>query len=642
MNFTHIDERLTYYNARIQLWEHLKERVRGAGAALQSVRDAIRDPEAMQSYVRELRAHFLEHIGGLPGAEGVPRAEFSGEVRQEGLTIRNLMLETRPGVRATANLYLPEGAGEGTPAVLFLCGHSPEGKAYPRYQTVCRILASRGIIVLALDPTGQGERLNYYDRAAGKPAIRPATGDHEYGGFQCLLQGHNLSRYMLHDAMRAVDFLAGHPLVDASRIGLTGNSGGGTQTCLMMLLEERLAAAAPGTFVTSRGAIFDSGYAQDSEQIWRGFSEAGYDHADLLLSFAPKPLCVLSVEYDFFPIEGTRATMGEVRRFWEMFGRGDCLQSVEDRARHGYTENLGEAAAEFFAGIFGCDAARVNVDRTPLPERRLWATRGGQVLSDYPESNTIFDENRAAFGASQKDREKGLAFLRQAIFKDRKPVDLNLRVTQEFAVGSITAFSGFWWSQAGLVNSGILLRPPGDDAKSWPVTIALWEDGTKALALHETWMRREIAKSRAVLVLNVTGMGPLEPHPFHYQQDLKAHYGTFFRISDDLVTLGDSFAALRTYDVLRCLDVLESWGKLDAGDVRLRLHGPYGIYGALAAAVDVRFRGAEWVEPSPPWAELLQARYYNDRDIKSLVIPGLIRLADWPDLVLPDRFCVAN
>lgn len=638
MNFSHIDDRLTYYNSGIQLWEYLKGRICGAADAGRRVRGEIGDAVALENHVRKLRAHFLDRIGGLPVAGDLVKAEYFGETREEGLTIQNLTLEVRPGVRATANLYLPDGGGRKMPAVLFLCGHSLDGKMYPRYQTICRILASRGLVVLALDPTGQGERWNYYDPVAGHPVIRPATGDHEYCGFQCLLQGHNLCRYMLHDAMRAVDFLANHPQVDAARLGITGNSGGGTQTCLMMLLDERLAAAAPGTFVSSRQTIFDSGYSQDSEQIWRGFAEAGYDHADLLLSFAPKPLCVLSVEYDFFPIEGTRSTLSEARRFWDMFDRGGHLRLVEDQSVHGYTDKLGEAAADFFAEVFDCAATQGNVSRAALPENRLWATRSGQVLADFPESKTIFDENRIAFAAPQENAEEGLEFLRKAVFKDRNPVDLNLRVTQSWELGGITAFSGFWWSQEGLLNSGILLRPSVADDKSRPVTIALWEDGSKSLRLHEPWIRREIAAGRAVLVLNVTGMGPLEPYRFHYQQDLKEHYGTFFRINDDLLTLGDSFAALRTYDVLRCLDALGEWSGLDVGDVRLRLHGPYGIYGTLAAALDDRIGNVQWISPAVPWRELIQSKFYNDRDVKSLIVPGLIRLADWKNLVPKKKF----
>jgi len=616
-------EELTYYNSSVQLWEHLKERIVRATAVRKARRGGITDAMSWQAYVGELREHFIEHMGGMPKAEGQPAVRRCGETREKNLTIQNLILETRPGVLASANLYLPSGlAASGNPAVLFLCGHTPYGKADPRYQTICRILASRGFIVLSLDPTGQGERSNYYDKSTGGLSIRSATGDHEYAGAQCLLQGHNLTRYMLHDAIRAVDFLSAHPLVDAARIGITGNSGGGTQTCLMLLVEPRLAAAAPASFVTSRAAIFDSGYSQDAEQIWRGFSEAGYEHVDLLLSFAPKPLCVLSPQYDFFPAEGTHATLAEARRFWEMFGQGENLSHVEDRSVHCYTDNLGEAAGDFFVRHLGPVVA-ADIDRTPVPEEKLWATKSGHILADHPEVRTIFDENVTAFEEARKGGGGALEFLRAAVFKDREPVDVNLRITMEAVLGGMTASVGFWWSQRGLINSGILLRPAASEAKKLPVTIALWEDGIRRLPEHAGWIHEETARGRAVLVLNVTGSGPLEPDLFKRGTTLKGHYGTFFRISDDLMTLGDSFAALRAYDVLRSLDTLGHWGGLDEADVRLYLRGRYGIYGALAAPLDKRIGGVTWDDPMPKHAKLLRTRFYDDYDIKSLIVPGL-------------------
>lgn len=632
MSCLKVDSRLTYYNAKIQLWEYLKERVNRAQALRDIKRDAVTSPEALRAYTEEFRHYFLKQIGGLPEAQGLPGSECFGEIQEDGFCIQKWMLETRPGVRATSNLYVPEGATKNTPAVLFLCGHSTNAKAEPRYQILARMLVARGLIVLVLDPTGQGERMGYYDNASGKFTVRPGTGEHEYCGFQCLLQGHNLSRYMLHDAIRAVDFLSAHPLVDPSRIGVTGSSGGGTQTTLMLLVEPRLAAAAPATFVTSRRAIFDSGYGQDAEQIWPGFSAAGYDHADLLMAFAPKPLCVLSVQYDFFPIEGTRETLNKAKRFWEMHGCENLFQPVEDVSVHRYTDKLGHAACDFFVKSFQLEEKSLKENLIPLPVEQLWVTKTGQVLGDFSDVKTIFDENKEAFAQTKKDIPQAAEFLKKAVFAAREPVDLNLRITQEFLAGDISACSGFWWSQAGLLNSGMLLRSIDAKEVKTPVTIALWEDGSEKMDAHDSWIRQEIRKGRSVLVLNVTGMGPLEPFPFNSETDPKTYHGSFYRVCDDLSTLGDSFAALRTYDVLRSLETLKKWQFLDDSDVQLYLHGPYGIYGALASVLDNRLNRSQWNAPLVPYREMLQSRYYNDRDVKSFIIPGLIQFADWTDL----------
>lgn len=270
MNFLNIDDRLTYFNSKVQIWEHLKDRITSALNYRNDIRNSITTTQALHDYISEFRSFFKKQIGDIPDIGMPPKAKYLGEVKQDGILIQKLILETRPNVFATAALYIPDGISHKTPAVIFLCGHCVAGKS--EYHILLRILASRGLIVLILDPTGQGERLNYYDNKIQKTRIREGTGDHEYSGFQCLIQGHNLSRYMLHDSIRAFDFLSTHPLVDTNRIGITGGSGGGAQTLLMMLVEPRLAAAAPCAFVTSRRSIFDSGIAQDAEQIWPGFS----------------------------------------------------------------------------------------------------------------------------------------------------------------------------------------------------------------------------------------------------------------------------------------------------------------------------------------------------------------------------------
>ncbi len=57
-----------------------------------------------------------------------------------------------------------------------------------------------------------------------------------------------------------------------------------------------------------------TGQPQNADQIWPGFSRAGYDHEDILLAFPPKPVCALAVTADFFLIEGTRSTLSRSPR----------------------------------------------------------------------------------------------------------------------------------------------------------------------------------------------------------------------------------------------------------------------------------------------------------------------------------------
>src|SRR5262249_30251347 len=91
------------------------------------------------------------------------------------------------------------------------------------YQSVWIALAKRGILVLAYDPPGQGERLEYLDPATGKSRLSGGgTGEHSMAGIQCLLTGTHIARYFIWDGIRGVDYLLNAPDVDPKGIGVTG------------------------------------------------------------------------------------------------------------------------------------------------------------------------------------------------------------------------------------------------------------------------------------------------------------------------------------------------------------------------------------------------------------------------------------
>jgi dipeptidyl aminopeptidase/acylaminoacyl peptidase len=243
-----------YYAARDQLQRHVYRRSEEAFIKGDQDRDAIRTVQELRKRQAWIRRQFIASIGGLPESHCPLKSQVTGVHQDQGFSIQKVIFQSRLRHYVTANLYLPDGLAKPTGAVQFLCGHAAEGKAYPNYQTVCRALASAGLIVLAQDPIGQGERWSYYDPALKATTVPILTIEHDYVGAQCLALGDSLARYFLHDAMRGIDYLLTRPEVDPQRIGVTGNSGGGTQTAMMMLADPRISAAAPGTFLMNRHA----------------------------------------------------------------------------------------------------------------------------------------------------------------------------------------------------------------------------------------------------------------------------------------------------------------------------------------------------------------------------------------------------
>ena len=631
-----------YAHPGSQLKDYIYERSRRAFAAGDAQRDALKTEAAVRQRQEEIRRTFIASLGGLPPSDTPLNARSVGTVDGDGFRLEKIIFESRPHHYVTASLYLPAGRPPGrSAAVLFLCGHHNTARLVPEYQNVCQTLVRAGLIVLAQDPIGQGERLSYYDPATKRPTIAAGTREHDYAGAQTRFVGDTLARYFLHDAMRGIDYLRTRPEVDPARVGVTGNSGGGTQTCLVMLADPRVAAAAPATFIMDRETYQRTGQAQDAEQIWPGFTAAGCDHEDILLAFAPKPVCVLAVTSDFFPIEGTRRTVALARRIWEISGRGGALELVEDDSTHAYTPKLAGAAAAFFAQhLLGRTADFTGFEPKAFPLEQIQSTQSGQVRGEIADAEFVFEANaarlkeaegaRAALAPAER-KARATAWLRAQVFRGRENNPLNpRRITRGQTVGKFTVDVAFWWSQPNLANLGMLIRAKERPAGPQPVTVAVWEDGTAALSRHTAWIEAECARGRAVFVVNLAGMGPLQPDPIN-RTGMQEFYGTWHKLTDDLEWLGDSMVALRTYETLRALDVLGEWPELARDGVQFHAEGRVGVHAKLAAGLDPRVRGCEWTGGFK-FADFARTRIYDAKDVTTYLLPGVLRQFDVDEL----------
>lgn len=460
--------RIDIYDVKEQLRQYVYGKSMEAFAAGDKARDAVTDAVRAEARRRHMRELLLDGIGGLPPRDTPLEPVVTGTVRRDGYRIEKIVFQSLPQLYATAHLYVPDGRASPDGAVLFVCGHGPEGKLYPSYQRVCQCLVRAGLVVLALDPLGQGERLGYCDAGDDKPFARRVA-EHEHVGVQCWPLGDGLARYFIHDIARAVDYLCTRPEVDPAKIGITGSSGGGTQTSLAMICEPRFAAAAPGTFIMNRESYLFAGQAQDAEQIWPNMSAAGFDHEDILLAMAPRPVLVLAVTGDIFPIEGTRRTVERSRKFWDMHGCGDRLQLAVDESPHMYTLPLARAAAAFFAKhLLGKQIEADDGEYLVEDGSDIWCTTSGQIVGDYPGARKVYHENLDRLAGLEKARAatpeaerkaKATAWLDGRVRGPRPVCDLNPRHQRLRSWHGLNVQSSIWWSQPGLFSHGFLFSP---------------------------------------------------------------------------------------------------------------------------------------------------------------------------------------
>ena len=172
---------------------------------------------------------------------------------------------------------------------------------------------------LIYDPLNQGER-DQYAPGSEREVVRGCTSAHNMMGKQLELLGENLATWRAWDGMRALDYLLSRPEVDPRRVGVTGNSGGGTMSTWLWAIEPRLTMAAPSCFVTTFLHNLENELPADAEQYPPGVLGAGLEMADFLIARAPQPALLLGQRYDFFDRRGFYEARGEIARFYGLLG----------------------------------------------------------------------------------------------------------------------------------------------------------------------------------------------------------------------------------------------------------------------------------------------------------------------------------
>ncbi len=339
---------------------------------------------ARQAYVRSVLP-----LRGIPTMAPL-NAKVTGRFEREDYTVENLTYESLPGFVVSANLYLPKPRQGRVPAILGVAGHSNNGKANETYQKAWIAFVRQGWAVLAYDPPGQGERLEYFDRALGKSKVGPGVPEHNMAGLQCLLTGRPLAHYFVQDGIRAVDYLLTRPEIDPERIAVAGNSGGGTQAAYLAAVEPRLRATVSSCYMTSWKQLWRSPGPQDAEQILPGLLAKGLDFADFAYAFATKPFLITSAIQDYFPIAGARAAHAEMKRLSALLDRPTRAGFFEYDDKHGWSQPRREAAVRWFSRWFdGRETDGAEAPSETEEDRKLLASLNGLVTV-----KTVADLNR--------------------------------------------------------------------------------------------------------------------------------------------------------------------------------------------------------------------------------------------------------
>ena len=340
---------------------------------------------AWQKRAAWLREHVRVASGLLPEpARCELKPRVFGRIERDGYTIEKAFIESYPGFYVCGNLYRPRGRRGPFPGVASPHGHWGQGRfghEPPRGSVParCITLARLGYVVFAYDMIGYNDSGKQLGKHRG---VIPSTVNELWGLSPMHLQSWN--------TIRAIDFLQSLDDVDAKRIGLTGCSGGGTQTFMVMGIDDRVTAAAPVCMISG---IMQGGCECENAPLLR----IETNNIEIGALMAPRPLIMPSATGDWTK-ETPTVEYPSIRRIYELFGLADRVASVHTDSAHGYNKQHREGVYSFFERrLKGTKGARKITEPAYKPEKKadLLVWQGRTLPADAKTPKTLMEHIRA-------------------------------------------------------------------------------------------------------------------------------------------------------------------------------------------------------------------------------------------------------
>lgn len=578
------------------------------------------DPSAITARRRSVREKLTAALGGFPDRTPL-NAKTVGVLDGDGYRVEKIIFESQPRFYVTANLYLPKTGSAPYPAILFPLGHeTPGAKAYDAWQRVLISMAKKGFVCFAWDTLGQGERVQLFDPDLSQSKLIRSTTEHTVLGTQTLLVGDALARYTIWDGIRALDYLASRKEVDATRIGLTGNSGGGTHTAYISALDDRIAAAAPSCFITSWRRLLETIGPQDAEQCIPPSIAEGLDHGDFILAFAPKPYLMLTAIRDFFSISGARETYAEARGIYRTLDAEPKMGMMEADDGHGYNEARRLAAYRFFTRwLQGREDSSGEPSLTIAAEEDLWCTPTGQVATSLG-GETVFTLNqKRAAQLAQSRPAFDAAQVRRLIAFNKPAAPPTVHSFGSLNRAGYTIEKLVYESEPGVPIPALLYKPAAPSSKG-----VLLANGAGKSAAHAD---AEVLVKRGLFVLSIDarGFGETRQPDERNGSDWPRFFGQYEPAMTALLS-AKTLVGMRALDIVRGVDLLEK----HASEITGLARDAATISMLHAALLDTRIRKVGLEGMLLSYESIVNQRV--NRGVFEHVIHGVLRYYDLPDL----------
>ena len=296
--------------------------------------------------VNERRELLLSLLGPLPAREGPVKANLIERQAREGYVLERLVLELNDMERVPAMFVSPADAPADKPLPTVLYNHSHGGRyevgkaemlaphPYDQNPAYAAELTRRGWRALAIDHWAFGER-------------RGRTEGEMFKEF--LWRGQVMWGLMVHDSLRALDYLVSRPDVDASRLGTIGMSMGSTMAWWVAALDERVRVTVDLCCLTEFEDLVEAGDT-DGHGVYY-YVPGLLNHftcAEINALIAPRPHLGLAGRYDrLTPMAGLKKIDAHLRNVYKSAGADNAWKLSIYETGHVQTAAMRKEAMEF-------------------------------------------------------------------------------------------------------------------------------------------------------------------------------------------------------------------------------------------------------------------------------------------------------
>ena len=551
--------------------------------------------------------------------------KVTGTIQRDGYRIEKLYYESLPGLYVPANLYIPDNIKEPRAAILYVCGHSPTQKV--RYQPFPAKFAQLGFVCLIIETIQFGE----------------VRGDHHgcyaRGWFNWYSRGYNSGGVELWNAIRGIDLLASRPEVDPEKMGVTGISGGGSQSWYIAAADPRIKAVAPVCGASTLKAQIGQRTVDGHCDCMMPTNTYLVDFQDLGALIAPRPLLIGQADRDGLnTIESVRELHSDIKKMYDLYGKPENISLVETPGGHSYHQISREKIHSFFLKhLMGKDISPEDAGDTDTSEGKLLSEEELKVYTDGipadDRTTTIQDSFVQLAKAPEINTEKGLFSYRDSVknFLLKKTFSAFPKVASPFdSKMEFRSLDGgkFGWNIYSFVpEEGWRLKVDfhwrSDTAQKKPLMIVLKNYD------EERWGAESFAasleKDMNIAYFEARGIGETGWDPALQWHVRRASAWT-----------GRTIASMQVYDLLRCIEFCRTLPQVDPSKIGIAAKDGMTVVALYSALLDGKCQ--QLVLQNPTATQDVSSR--TDGKGEALEMLNCLRVTDvnqLPALIYPTK-----